>query len=66
MSNLILIKILAYLLPLSLISIFKVYLFRTRAMPHIKTYTRLDADNEKMAYFLLTSGLKYKFFYLIS
>ncbi|XP_023331036.1 probable tyrosyl-DNA phosphodiesterase [Eurytemora carolleeae] len=29
---------------------------RTRAMPHIKTYTRLDSDNEKMAYFLLTSA----------
>eukprot|EP00088_Acartia_fossae_P012403 TRINITY_DN16392_c0_g1_i6.p1 TRINITY_DN16392_c0_g1~~TRINITY_DN16392_c0_g1_i6.p1 ORF type:complete len:592 (+),score=114.72 TRINITY_DN16392_c0_g1_i6:30-1778(+) len=29
---------------------------RTRAMPHIKTYTRVDPDRKKMAYFLLTSA----------
>ena len=29
---------------------------RTRAMPHIKTYTRVSPDQDKMAYFLLTSA----------
>jgi len=29
---------------------------RTRAMPHIKTYTRVDPTQSKMAYFLLTSA----------
>lgn len=29
---------------------------RTRAMPHIKTYTRLSAGGQKAAYFLMTSA----------
>ena len=29
---------------------------RTRAMPHIKTYTRTSPDNTEMAYFMLTSA----------
>jgi len=29
---------------------------RTQAMPHIKTYTRIDESSKKMAFFLLTSA----------
>lgn len=30
--------------------------FRTRAMPHIKSYCRVSPCNSKLAYFLLTSA----------
>lgn len=29
---------------------------RTRAQPHIKTYTRVDEKGENICYFLLTSA----------